>query len=80
MDFFKCCKTFESGHGYEVIKRGSGNDKTSAFFTSIEDIPQKDLINRNSQVLRIEKSDYNELAKQLKDNNLKWTDPLFPPN
>ncbi len=53
MDFFKCCKTVESGHGYEVLKRGSKNEKTSAFFSSLDDIPKNDLINRNSQVLKV---------------------------
>lgn len=80
MFLFKCCQSVESGHGYTLKKRNKNNEEVVTYISSLNDIDRKELKDPSIQILRIQKSEYDELMKDMKGTDKKWTDPHFPPS
>lgn len=75
MFLFSCCQSVKSKTGYQVLANNNLN-----FFNSLSDIQEKDRNNAAVQILKIDTSDYDDIIKEFKGTNKKWTDIEFPPN
>lgn len=74
---FSCCrKGTGKGQYYELLSHDTDGKVKHEFvenLTNTKDLEQAD------RVLRLQKSDYDELIKQYTGDK-KWSDPEFPPN
>lgn len=73
--FFKCCKGGNTSGQYYQIDRKEGNIIKTEYVDNIKDF--KDW-NKAGRVLKVNRSEYDELVQKSTVNN-KWTDPTFPP-
>lgn len=73
--FFKCCKGGNTSGQYYQIDRKEGNIIKTEYVDNIKDF--KDW-NKAGRVLKVNRSEYDELVHKYTANN-KWTDPTFPP-
>ena len=63
MFLFQCCQTAQSGRDYVVKKRNKNNEEVVTFISSLADVDAKELKDPSIQVIKIEKSEYDELIK-----------------
>ena len=49
------------------------------FVQNLDDIKEGDLHDKRNRIIRVEKSQYAELAAKYKGTEKQWTDPEFPP-
>lgn len=59
MFLFKCCQEFSSGQGYQLARRGNRADST--FVPSLKTVDATELHSDHFNILKIKKSDYEEL-------------------
>ena len=76
---FACCKSVENGTGYKVVSRHENKKPTNTFVKNYDKIG-KDLSSPNTSVIKVNKSDYDTIAKEYGKKDKKWTDGSFPPN
>ena len=75
MSFFtSCCATSNKGDYYEVTTLQNGTPKTEYYsdLAKIKNLPNA------SRVIRVEKSEYEDLMKKYTKDK-QWTDETFPP-
>lgn len=76
MFLFKCCQEFNTGQGYQLQRRSTPRD--SSFVTSLKTVDAGQLHDDQYNILKIKKSDYDELFHEFKDSKKKFIDQLFP--
>lgn len=80
MFLFKCCQSVETGKGYTIKKKNKNNEEVVTFISSLNDVNKNELKDPSIQILRIEKSQYDDLIKDYNGTDKQWTDPHFPPS
>ncbi len=76
MFLFKCCQEFNTGQGYQLERRKAPKD--CSFVTSLKTVDSEQLHDDQYNIIKIKKSDYDELFHEFKDSKKKFIDQLFP--
>lgn len=75
MFLFKCCQEVRSGQGYEIVQVEGNNKITTKFVDSIDQLQPNVISNPATKIIKMNKSDYDEVYAGLKGTNKKFQDP-----
>ena len=78
MFLFNCCQEFTTGLGYQLEKRNKVNQ--ISFVTSLKTVNAAELYNDEYNIIKMKKSDYDQLYQEYKNSNKKFIDHQFPAN
>lgn len=78
MFLFKCCQQFQTGIGYELQRESASEGKE--FVTNLKEIDPHDLQKDEYKIIKIKKSEYEEVYSDFKDSGKKFIDQTFPAN
>jgi hypothetical protein len=75
MFLFQCCQEFQTGVGYELEKK---NGRQKSFVNNLKEIDPKELHHDENRIVKIKKSEYEELYTAYSKSGKQFVDDQFP--